>query len=91
MSLDGGRLQAHQTRMKNFRRRKDGKIKGSNVKRISENQRIEFDKIDAVELEKIKNKIRRDAKRKNLLHLILFFISIGIAVFILSLFAGYYE
>ncbi|MAZ72006.1 MAG: hypothetical protein CMC70_02560 [Flavobacteriaceae bacterium] len=91
MSIDGGRLNAHNQRTKDFRRRKDGKIKGSTKRRATSNEKIEFDSIDPVELEKIKNAIRKKVAKRRRIDVLLLIISGIIAVVLFFLFTEKYS
>ena len=87
MPIEGGRLNAHKARMKDFRIRKERKAENKkSLNRFEKEGKIEFDKIDPAITEKTILEIRRKgkiAKRKNLiLILISVIIAIGIGIFI---------
>ena len=91
MSIDGGRLKAHNDRIKDFRRGKEGKLKGSNIKRSKSNEKIQFDEIDSVALDNLKKEIRDKAGKKRKIDIALLIISVGIAITILYLFTQKYS
>ena len=80
MPIDGGRLNAHNARIKDFRRRKDGKMKGSDVLRSASSEKVEFDSVDPIQLEKIKVAIRKKARKSRIINVILILISSSIAI-----------
>lgn len=91
MSIDGGRLNAHKARTKDFRRRKDGKMKGGKVLRSASSEKVEFDSIDPVQLEKIKVAIRKKARKSRIINVILILISSVIAIVFFYLFTEKYS
>ncbi len=87
MPIEGGRLNAHKARMKDFRIRKERKAENKNKLHKFENpSKVEFDKVDPVVTEKVIAEIRRKGKLEKrklfLLILISVIISIGIVLFI---------
>ncbi|QIE58669.1 hypothetical protein G5B37_03560 [Rasiella rasia] len=91
MSIDGGRLNAHKTRQADFRRRKDGRIKGDGIKRSKKDDKIDFDDIDPADLEKIKTEIRKKAKRNRTVEIIFLLVSAVIALIIFYWFTNRYD
>ncbi|RDK87292.1 hypothetical protein [Marinirhabdus gelatinilytica] len=91
MPVDGGRLNAHKTRQEDFRRRKDGRIKGDGIKRSKKDDKIYFDEVDPVELEKIKGEIRKKAKRSRTVEIVFLLVSAVIALIIFYWFTNRYD
>ena len=89
--MDGGRLNTHKARQKDLRRRKDGRLKGDNVSRSKNGDKIEFDKIDPTELEIIKTKIRTKAKKGRRIEVILILISAIMAILLFFWFTNRYN
>ncbi len=82
MPIEGGRLNAHKARQEDFRRRKDGRIKGDTIIRSKDNDKIDFEKVDPAKLKKIKSEIRSKAKKNRKIEVILIIISVLIALII---------
>tara|TARA_R100001369_G_scaffold37573_1_gene62980 strand:+ start:7189 stop:7455 length:267 start_codon:yes stop_codon:yes gene_type:complete len=82
MPIEGGRLNAHKARQEDFRRRKDGRIKGDTIIRSRDNNKIDFEKVDPAKLKKIKSEIRSKAKKNRKIEVILIIISVLIALII---------
>lgn len=91
MAIDGGRLNAHNARTKDFRRRKDGKIKGSDILRSASSEKVDFDAIDAVKLEKIKRGIQKKARKRRRVDVLLILMSVVVAVILFFLFTSKYS
>jgi len=87
MPIEGGRLNAHKARMKDFRIRKERKAENkSKSQRFEKAGKVNFDKIDPTVTEKVINDIRRKGKREVIKNLILILISgiiaLGIGIYI---------
>tara|TARA_R100000935_G_scaffold23395_1_gene42689 strand:+ start:4392 stop:4667 length:276 start_codon:yes stop_codon:yes gene_type:complete len=91
MPIDGGRLNAHKARTEDFRRRKDGKLKSSETLRSTSNQKIDFDPVDPVELQKIKDSIRLKSKKRKRTNVVLLLFSLVAAVLLFFLFTEKYS
>ena len=91
MPIDGGRLNAHKARTEDFRRRKDGTIKGSDKQRFTSNEKIDFGAIDPAALKEVRIAIRKKAKKRRAIEIFLIVISMVIAVILFILFTGKYS
>jgi len=90
MALDGGRLKAHKARQEDFRRRKDNRLKGNAIIRSKKTDKVNFDEVDPIELEKIKSEIRNKAGKKRTIETLLLIISSIIALILFYWFVNRY-
>jgi hypothetical protein len=91
MPIDGGGLNAHNARTKDFRRRKMAKLKGSEVLRSTSNEKIEFETIDPLELKKIKETIQEKARKRRRIDVLLIILSVVIALLFFFLITAKYS
>ena len=85
-----GRLNAHNQRTKDLRRRKGNRLSGSYVTRNMEGG-VQFENIDTATVEKVKAEIQKKAKRKRRIEAVFLVVSIGIAILIFIVFTQKYD
>lgn len=91
MPIEGGRLNAHKARMKDFRIRKERKAEHKDKSsRFQKPSKVDFDTIDPRVTDKVIDEIRRKAKKDQNKLLLIILVSILITIGSLVLVRTYY-